>query len=249
MVKAEGTNNLTDEVRIHFRDELRDARAVALRNVEDCTQIVVAIERLGQFLREEQSAGLGKYKGALNRIVRDGGRDLDDEFSPLFDTVCKGRNAAVHEGVFARTLTANTTGLAIILEDALMAKVDLVGAFMVRNPVCGLGWQPLSLVRHTLLTNSFSYLPVNTDGHWCLLSDFSLARYLREGEMRARLQETLDRALEHAIDKRIQLHEALLCKQNVPVTEALRECKGLPVLVTTDDYAHLLGIATPFDLL
>ena len=59
-----------------------------------------------------------------------------------------------------------------------------VSDFMVRDPVCAHLWQPISLIRQRMLTNSFSCLPVqNEEEQWCLVSDLQIAMYLHPGHI------------------------------------------------------------------
>ncbi len=239
--------NLPDEVSIHFRDDLRAARAATLRNGEDFQELLCAIERLGKYLSEEQRPGLGAYQKDLRRIVKNGRRDLDDDFLQLFNNVRDGRNDAFHDGAAARVLTANATNLAIILEDALMANVCFIGSFMVRNPVCAFGWQPLSLLRYMLLAHSFSFLPFYSkeESRWRLVSDSSLAKYLRAGDRSRLLPQTLGQALPDVLHP----DRPFVCEENTLLSKVIEEFRGLPVLIRASDEKQLLGIATPFDLL
>ena len=52
-----------------------------------------------------------------------------------------------------------------------------VSDYMVRDLVCAQLWQPISLVPQRMLTNSFTYLPVqDAKGQWCLVSDLEVAK-------------------------------------------------------------------------
>jgi hypothetical protein len=116
--------------------------------------------------------------------------------------VREARNAALHEGALARHLTVNAVELSLVLEEAIMRGSYRAGDFMVKNPVCAYLWQPLSIIRQTMLVNSFSYLPVPTSENgvpvWRLIADFQLAQYLRtDGEISTnrltqKLQQVVD---------------------------------------------------------
>jgi hypothetical protein len=164
-----------------------------------------------------------------------------------------GRNWAMHQGAVARHLTGHATKLAIVLEDALMHDYDMVRDFMVQNPVCAELWQPLSLIRQTMLENSFSFLPVNCGPQaaptWKLVSDLDVARYLRAGRARnLRLVEKLSEAQKSG---GIELKAPSCCKPEDSASTALKDSKELPILVTDSGNAagRLLGIVTTFDLL
>ena len=71
--------------------------------------------------------------------------------------------------------------------------------FMVRDPVCAYIWEPISSIRRSMLVNSFSFLPVNIgdpdSGEWKLISDFSIAHYLRDAEGSSERKRRLARKL------------------------------------------------------
>lgn len=130
---------------------------------------------------------------------------------------------------------------------------ERIGDFMVRMPVCGSMWQPLSFIRQTLLTNSFSFMPVNvgTDSapEWRLVSDLGLAKFLR-GKTENQRAKRLGLSLRQAIESGgVILAEPYVCSPETPVVEALGDSKGLPVLVVAGEPGQLVGIATAFDLL
>ena len=188
--------HMNREATLHFRDELRTARAAALRDAETYQEIVLTLERLGAYLFGTM-ANLGRYKNDIVKLAEHSPMasevpsilpDLHASFVQKYEIVRKGRNAAVHEGAFARHLTVNAVELSLVLEEAIMHGYNRVGDFMVWNPACAFMWQPLSFIRQTMLANSFSHLPVpvsvDTTSEWRLVSDSELARYLRvDGEV------------------------------------------------------------------
>jgi hypothetical protein len=247
------------EVRLYFRDQLREARAVALRDAEGFGEIIFVLERLGSVLSDE--IGLGKKadsiikqanESSLAEIIPIQWRGLHTPFSTLYKLVKDARNTAMHEGAFARHLTTHAIELSIILEHALMKDLDRVCDFMVRNPVSASLWQPLSFIRQSMLINSFSYLPVlvrNGDHVWKLISDLEVAHYLRSDDqsMRKRLAQSLQNAIEQPSG--IKLHSPKVCEPEFMVATLFTEWDGLPILVKTKDSNDLIGIVTPFDLL
>lgn len=254
---------MTPQEILHFRDRLRDARLKTLEDAEDFVDIVQVLEDLGRQLRQRPlpgmrvklnpnagGFGLGAFERELTQLVqRSDYRTLSaknsvfhSDFKNLFVRVRIGRNGAVHDGVFARHLAGSSVELSLILEDALTMGMDMVKEFMVRNVVTSEVWQPLSFIRLTMLKNSFSYLPVNRDGNWKLISDFNLASYLDQTRPQ-RLMQTLGEAIEQGL----KTEDAYVCCPDTLKQTALEQCNGKPILVVAD--GHLEGVVTPFDLL
>lgn len=175
-------------------------------------------------------------------------------FELLYRHVQDERNSALHEGACARHLTRRCIELALFIEDALTTSMDRIGDFMVRGPMCASPWQYLSFVRQTMLANSFSFLPVRIareEGEqWYLVSDYGLARYLRSvattNERVSLLRQSLGSA---AASQQLVLHKPLVCTPDYPLTQALDESRGLPILIRGDREEDLIGIASPYDLL
>lgn len=189
-----------------FRDQLRCGRETAVKDSEEFSEILFAVERLGSFLLKE-FATLNRYRPAIQHLActsplsRDVPRrwpELHLRFSRLYELVMWARNDALHQGAYARHLTSRVMELSIILEDALMSNLGTVGDFMVRDPLCCSLWQPLSFIRQQILLHSFSYLPVYKDNTWQLVSDQEIAHYLRvKADLRKeRLVKSLSDALE-----------------------------------------------------
>jgi hypothetical protein len=259
--RAQEAVNLSREARIYFRDTLRDARSIALRDSEGFTAILFAIERLGRFL-SGRGSGLGQYQrrilelaGAspLSRAQGTVARSLHIPIDHLFALIQEGRNSALHEGAFARHLTSRSIELSLIIEDALTMDMRNVADFMTRGPTCASAWQPLSFVRQTMLATSFSYLPVWTDwereSKWRLVSDFALADYLRSAESNADRARRLSQSLQDAVAAGLTLQAAFVCTGDCSAQDALRESNSMPILVRGDRAHELVGIAAPFDLL
>ena len=259
--RAPMNQSLTDEQRIFFRDRFRDARFTALRDAEGFNAALFALERLGRFLFSREGT-LRKYQRHISQVAKFSalGKEIPDEwpdfhtnFDDLYDQIREARNSAFHEGAFARHLTSHAVLISIILEDALMDERDRISDFMVRMPACACMWHPLSFIRQTMLANSFSYLPVNngteTEPDWRLISDCSLARFLRtckEADRKNRLAETLQQAVSSGGVSLIQL---FICQPNTTLKEVISRCEHHPALVVSSDNHQLLGIATPFDIL
>lgn len=246
----------------YFRDQLRSARAVVLRDAEAFTGLVIVIERLGSTLRSG-AGGLGKLRPHIQNLIMrspfaqaaalDQHR-LHTPFPALYELVRKGRNAAVHEGAYARHLAGRAIELSLLVEDALSENMSAIGDYMVSGVVTVAPWQPVSFARQTLLANSFSFLPIwmehDAGGDWKLISDDALARYLRnptpDKDQRTKLATRLQDAIHSG---ELKLVTPFTCTPDVSVSEALGRSGGLPVLVHGPQKEWLLGIATAFDLL
>ena len=246
-----------------FRDQLRQARAAALRDSEGYQEILFTMERIGIRLRGELGA-LGHYKEHLSR--QSAASPLADSlpsqwpawhtrFDDLYDEVVHARNDALHYGAFARLLTSHAVQLALVLEDALMKDATKVSQFMVRAPTTAMLWQPVSFVRQVMLANSYSVLPVfDTTAMpptWRLLSEGAIAKYLRSAttneERKRRLAGTVEQAL---CEGRFAADPAKVVTADEPVMNLLDDIEKHPVLVVNEKNAsELVGILTAFDIL
>ena len=133
-----------------------------------------------------------------------------------------------------------------------MQEAVTVGDYMVRGPVCAALWQPISYIRQAMLINSFSYLPVLWAGDkqqatWHLISDYTIAQYVRHKDRNARLAKTLEEALTTGD---VIPNKAHLCAVDASIEDALALSDGKPILVHQKfNEDELLGIVAPFDLL
>ena len=253
------TPALTPVQATYFREQFRKARAKVLLDAEEWLAVVLVLEQLvaviapGAALHDAaEPVARVASRSALAEKIPSVFRHCHTPFLELYRLVRRERNAALHQGAFARHLAIHAIELSLVLEDALEAGSMLVSDYMVREPVCAEWWQPLSFVRQAMLLNSFSYLPVRpADGtqEWALLSDLSLAVYLRSGGVQpdgARLKATLAKAVESG---ELVLDPARTILPTTPLTEAFSHKTGdRPALIVTVD-GSLIGILTPFDLL
>jgi CBS domain-containing protein len=258
--------DLKDHQTIHFRDQLRDARAAALKDAEGFTEILQAIESLGEYLHGK-AVGLARYKDGI-RVVAGASpfandlpkqfRELHTPFEILYDLVRDARNQAAHYGASARNLTDQAAELALIIEDALMIESHMARDYMVPDPICAAQWQPLSFCRQKMLLNSFSFLPVlvenGTEVTWHLLSDRTLAQFLRspdEGDVEKVRRKRLATILEVAVSEgSLRLESAVCCNPSTPVEKISGLIGDQPVLIVdSQDERRLLGLITAFDLL
>lgn len=248
---------LSPESRRFFLAMLRDARAAASRDAEAFQEILFSIERLGAFLHQDQ-ASLGKYKTLLVGLAKSSPLHelakyrCGPDFDRLYDLVQYGRNDAMHQGASARHLVANATTLALVLEDAIVAKGATVQDFMVRNPVCAEMWQPLALIRQQMLLNSFSYLPVRWERMgklWWLVADFRLAKFLRCGGESERGKHLATSLADLVRQQNDFLVEAQTMKASESLQSVLDAIRHEPmVIVDASDQSHLMGIVTGFDV-
>lgn len=243
---------------LHYRDELREARLKTLRDAEAFEEIVFVLERMGVHLTGK-TGDLGQYENAITKcalkspLAKDipkACKDWHTPFEGLYKLVREGRNDALHQGAFARHLTAWAIELATILEDALVNEAARVKDFMIRNPICAYMWQPVSAIRQIMLANSFSYLPVAEGEQWYFISDYAVATFLRAAPCNTKRKERLACKLQAAREKqRDILCQAQTCRTSDLVRDVLKDSQGKPVLVLGDNSGELLGLVTPFDLL
>lgn len=261
-----------EDARRYFLDQLRNARGQAQRNAEDFSELLFVFERLGSYLIHEIAA-LGDYSTAILQLAKQsslGGKLTDKNRSwhsssgLLYHMVNEARNSALHQGAKARHLTEHAIELAIVLEDALIemdAAMRLIREIMVRPPVTAEEWQPISFVRQTMLTYSFSFLPVfiSKSNEWMLLSDHAVAAYIHRTrkDRRKRMADSVKEAAE-AITDRLNLIPAQCVsgKTNFDELFALGVNLSVPVLVHGDHLDpkqhpkdSVVGIVTAFDLL
>lgn len=256
------TISMKPEAARDFRLQLQQARENALKDAEAWDGIIHVVERLGTFLLGRVE-GLGKYQPSVEDVaelsplatdIPAQWRTVHTPFHLLYSSVKDARNDALHIGASARHLTTHAIELGLILEDALRSyemnkKSKCVSDYMVRDPVCAQLWQPVSFVRQRMLTNSFSYLPVQAAaGHWCLVSDLQVAKYLQDHSNRERMRR-LATSLEKATE--ISLLKATPVLDSVEINSAwLNDFDGKPILVFRDnEKKELVGILTAFDLL
>lgn len=248
---------------IYFRDQFRLARAFAFRDAEAFQTLILCLERLGLVLFGKQK-GLYKYREKIEELanrsplaefVPENHRHWHIPFSELYDHVREARNEVVHEGAVARHMTEHALKLVLVLEDAIMTQKTKIRDFMVRDPVSASPWQPISFVREQMLTNGFSFIPIQLSrgsrSSWGLLSEYAVAKYLRhdrnEQTRKERLATTVEQAMEY---QQLEIVEPEVCSPTDSIHEVLPRLRNMPVLVI--DASHpdkLLGIVTAFDLM
>jgi len=243
--------------------QLRSARLTALADAEAFDSIIHVIERIGSHLSREtigkkgQPGSLGAYAAWLKPFVKKKlgpvaraveFRGLITPFNELYDLVRFARNEALHQGAFARHLTKHAIELAIVMEDALKTCLKpVVAHFMVRNPLCAELWQPIGFIRQQMLANSYSYLPVELEETWAIVSDKAIAQFLGGKREDERWKKKFFTTLK---ESGIELPEAKVLHENETLEEASKSLSLSPVLlVTRKGSPDVLGMLTAFDLL
>ena len=240
------------------------ARSAALADAEGFGDICFSVEALGLRLSEKRGA-LGSYKNSMRSLsAHSTVLCLSHErplcfstFDALYETVTNARNDAMHTGAYARHATSAAIELCIGLEEALMSQDKVVRTkveeFMVKSPVSVEPWQLVAQARHLMLMHSFSFLPVNVDGQWKLVSEFALAKYLHLTADRKRaLASPLEVAAEEKLGSKLELVEAEVVQQGTLVAAlfANTETRQRSFLwLVTDKSNHLVGVLSPFELM
>jgi CBS domain-containing protein len=229
---------------------LRDARSLVYRDAESFDEAASVLEHIGQILAGAVRNGLGMYEGEILSLAGQAPGTNARHLRELFDTVRRARNDSVHSGDYVRHHVLRLVELLLILEEALSMNGKLACDLMVRNPVTAELWNNIATVRRAMLSNSFSYLPIQlTSKEWKLISDVSVVKYLNGFENRnAKLGQTLASLINAGTLIPIPC-------ESIPATTPIREVIGSiqhqPVLILEhiSDESRLIGILTAFDLL
>ncbi|WP_186251052.1 hypothetical protein [Burkholderia gladioli] len=255
---------LTWDERLHYRDRLRAARYAALADAEAFSEICFVIEAIGLRLSDKEE-NMGKYIARIRDIANDSiiltnlpdiFPSLFTRFDALYRAVQAARNDVAHSGVYARHVTAAAIELSIGLEEGVMREQEQartkVKDFMVRGAVTVKPWQPVAYARQLMLTHSFTFLPVNIDGCWKLLSEVSMAKFLPRGGDRRK--KALACSIEEAAtlgDGRLLLVDAQLVGPEDDVAELLQSVNpnGATLWLVEDGHGGLDGVLSPFELM
>lgn len=247
--------------RLYYRDQLRAARYAALADAEGFHEICFGLEALGMRLlgRKQQ---LGRYGMKLRELAADStvlaalSKQYPGRFSTfdaLFAMVKNARNDAMHTGVYARHATAAAIEVCIGLEEALMKQTEdprtTVADYMVKTAVTVEPWQPVAHARQLMLTHSFSFLPVFV-GRWKLVSETSMARYLRgKGDWKI----LMSASIEHAASNGLELLDAHVVKLDDDVSKLLNDddLERSPgrLWLVEESPDRLCGVLSPFELM
>ncbi len=250
-----------EEECLELRKRLQKARYQVLEDGENWLGIAQAIEAVGKAIvkGDKDKDTLGKLKEALQKFVKkchpttDQGQyeieegPFESTFKNLLEEIKEARNDEAHTGTAARAAARIATVVGIYLEDTLMAasgaEKDGVKAYIQEQVVRAYTWQRLGECRRLMLTHSFSYLPVQIENEWKMLSDAELAKYLADKGPDGR-KETIKEAIKNGLNvKDAPEVKSIYCKE-----KALKKMKGQAAVVINKE-KELLGIITPFDLL
>ena len=121
---------------------------------------------------------------------------------------------------------------------------------MVRQTVTIKDWHPVAYARQLMLTHSFSFLPVSIDGDWKLVSEFSLACFLRK-ERTTRLAMSIREAVEQ--EDPMSLEVAIQIRPDALIDDLYRTAfpvgRRLWLVTQPDSSDELLGVLSPFELM
>ncbi len=250
------------EKAISFRNRFREARAGVETGDTDCMAIVHVLEDFGQVLTGKGKT-LESYQKHVTNFVNTSlppsklSDDYHIQFNKLFRIVRHSRNRAAHEGARSRYFAPRLVELSLRIEDALMAsaKPDRLKDFMVSSPVVAYTWEPISIIRKAMLSNSFTHIPYYSAEKWSVVSDSDIAHFLRRdgGYKSSNLNCTLKEALENGMS---QSEQPIVASPNCLVADVLKQMgkptslQSLPILITHPDCTeHLMGILTYTDLM
>jgi CBS domain-containing protein len=232
---------------------LRDARAIVYRDSESFNEAAAVLEHVGQMLRGVVLSGLNDYKEAISNLGRLAPAIHHERVEFLFDTVRKARNDSVHSGDYIRHHSIRLVELLLMLEEGLAMSGKIAGDLMVQNPTIAELWHNVATARRAMLTNSFSFLPIqDRNGVWKLLSDVAVVRHLRRATTTKERSELLGKHLQKALDdSEITLTDCSRFSPGKSIDEISKAMSHLPVLIVEKDgnKERLLGILTAFDLL
>lgn len=238
---------------------------MAQRDSEQFDQMLFVFERLGTFLNKRAGA-LSDYREHLMALASESyfgralpadSRQWHSDVTTLYSMVQEGRNDALHHGARARHLTDHVIEFGLILEDALVNSCKPIRKaidVMVPSPVIAHDWQPLSFVRQTMLTDSFSFLPIFWDGDWQLVRDRDVAHFLQiVGPNGWGRDKKLGCTVREAVDAGMPLCLAAKVAADTAIDELLSEDTDRPLLVVERGEPaipdRLIGIIAAFDLL
>lgn len=250
---------------MHYRDRLRAARYAALADAEGFGEICFTIEAIGRRLLGKE-ATLGKYTDLVRNLsnrslvlshLAQEQPLLFTRFDALYEAVNAARNDVMHTGVYARHATTAAIELCIGLEEALMENNQhsrkTVADFMVKSPVLIEPWQPVAHARQLMLMHSFSFLPLQINDEWKLLSELAMAKFLYHNPKRKEsLATPILEATKASRDKRLELLDAKTVKGSQHVGSLLEPANlqdHSNLWLVTDDLDRLVGVLSSFELM
>jgi len=232
---------------------LRSARAVVLSDSEAFDHAARILEHVGQVLSDKVDFGFGKYKDAICALADASSPIHDARTEVLFETVRIARNDAVHSGAFIRHHATRLVELILILEEAIMSSGSEAQDVMVQNPTTAELWHNIATIRRAMLANAFSYLPVrDQEGNWCIVSDYAVARFLKQASNTSERNDRLGRRLGDVVTSGdIKLIVCERFQRTEKIETFVEYTEYGPVLVVEGQQGEtlLVGIVTASDLL
>lgn len=160
----------------------------------------------------------------------------------------------MHTGAYARYATSAAIELCIHLEEAVMVNVNSapeeVQDRMVRQVVTIEDWHPVAYARQLMLAHSFSFLPVLVKKEWKLISEISVAKFLRQ-QRDKRLAMPISQAVAHR--EPLSLEDAMLIRPDKKIDDlysaSFTSSARLWLVTESDTSDRLLGVLSPFELM
>ena len=239
------------KARAKLRRELREARGAVLADAEGFEVLVHAIESVGRWLVPSASS-LARYAPALIHLVKSSlfweaeDRRIRALEASLF-LLRQTRNDYAHEGVHARNAAAEAIGVALLLEDSLgfsWSEVRLED-IMVRRPITAEPSETLGSIRRTMLSNSFSFVPVRLSDRWLLVSERWIADRI-VGKTRRDRDSMLARLVS---EFESELPVATVHADTVTTSDLCAPLPDLMLVAESELSKVLLGVVSPSDLL
>jgi CBS domain-containing protein len=235
---------------VNILTHLRQCRATVLQDREAFGKAALGLEHLAQFVGAPVGIGLGRSRDKILALVKKEDEDTRRRARSLFEVVLEARNMAVHDGAWIRNRSDQLVQLLLLLEEVVLHELTSVEQIMVSSVIAAEGWHQLAYVRRTMLSNSFSFLPILMT-RWRLLSDEAIVAITRveaNDVRKSRLSLTVEEAV-----KRHNLHltDAKTVRPDEFVADLVTNSPPWPLLVTEDGLPNgrLVGIVTPSDLL
>ena len=249
-----GDINLDRRQTIEVLQHLRRARAEVSRDVEAFHRGTLTLEKIAHIAGASVGNTLGQSRETILSLFREESLEGRRQRCELFDTVLRARNMAIHGGAWVRHHTSRLVDLFLLLEEAIISKMEVIDQIMVRTPLEAKTWHRVGHARNDMLSNSFSALPISIEigskNRWMLLWDEAIMRMIW-GKNREHRDRLLSQTIEEAMkNEKLQLKEAPICAPRDSI-ESIAARAQWPILVIDDTSGveHLIGIVTPFDLL
>jgi predicted transcriptional regulator len=242
--------NISQRQLVNILTYLRQCRAAVLQDREAFGKAALGLEHIAQFAGAPVGVGLGRSRDKILALVKKEDDETRQKARSLFEAVLEARNMAVHDGAWVRHRSDQLVELLLLLEQATLHELTSIEQVMVGSVAVAEPWHQLAHVRRTMLSNSFSFLPVLMT-RWQLLSDEAIVAITRveaNETRKARLSLTVEEAVKR---HKLRLIDADTVSPDEFVSNLMIKSRTWPVLVTEggSQNGRLVGIVTPFDLL